>query len=251
MRSQVIGVVVLACAGGVLAWLALRGSRSHEGASSPAPAAIEHPEPSATTSITKPAVPASPIQRRDVVPQRGPHDLTLANRGSGPAPALETAAADTAGPPKMLSLPESTAPADADRSERLKALLNSSTLRCDIYAAQGANWSSGKAITHGIQYGGGQFWYQAIDVESGTATMTGTSGVTGSPTGDLDVRVTPMKSGLSFSGITRRGEIVIVTVYAAADTEGHYPAVMSRHGPMLNQESAQFYGGCDTTLSQR
>jgi hypothetical protein len=151
----------------------------------------------------------------------------------------------------MLALPDSTAPAEADRSARLRALLNSSTLSCDIYAAQGANWLSGKAITHGIGYGGGPFSYTAINIENGTATMAGTSGVTGSPTGELDVRITVMKSGLSFSGITRRGELVIVTVYAAADTDGRYPAVMSRHGPMLNQESAQFYGGCDTTLTQR
>jgi hypothetical protein len=84
--------------------------------------------------------------------------------------------------------------------------------------------------------------------------MMGGSGVTGSSTGELEVRVTPTDKGLSFSGFTRRGDLVIVTIYAAVDSAGHYRAVMSRHGDqavMSDHESAQFYGACDTTLTQR
>ena len=133
------------------------------------------------------------------------------------------------------------------RSKILKSLLSSSTVSCDVSAAQGASWSGIGPQVHGISYQGGPFSFQAIDLQSGTATMAGDTGFTG---GELPVRVTATDDGLHFVGFNRTGGLVMVTVYSAVDGAGNYRMVMSQHGHLFNNESAQFYGACDTTLTQ-
>ena len=138
----------------------------------------------------------------------------------------------------------------ANQPRPLESLLKSSTIDCDIVAAHGANWSEGDARLHGISYQGGPFSYTDIDIEAGTATMRGNPGVTASDDGETPVRVTSSDLGLTFSGFNRRGELVVVTAYAAVDTKGRYRAVMSSHAAQFSHESAQFYGACDIRLSR-
>ena len=80
--------------------------------------------------------------------------------------------------------------------------------------------------------------------------MTGSTGATGSLDGETDARVTATDSGLHFSTFTPKGELVVTSVYAAADGTGRYLAVISRHGTEFDHESAQVYGTCDTGLSK-
>jgi hypothetical protein len=130
-------------------------------------------------------------------------------------------------------------------------LLNARSLRCDIDVAQGANWSQGKATLHAINYGGGPFSLESINLAAETATMSGGSGVTGTLTGELEMRTTAGNKGLTFSAFTGHGNLLIVTVYPALDSTGGYRSVMSTFGDQFDHETAQFFGACDITLSQR
>lgn len=153
--------------------------------------------------------------------------------------------------PETLAMDEGTLKKDpASRSDSLNALLNASSLNCDIAAAQGAYWTHSGPQVHSISYQGGPFAFQALNVDTGTATMTGSAGLTGSVDGQLDVRVTPTDMGVSFTAFTRSGDLLVVTIYADRDASGHYPTVMSRHGHQFANESAQLYGTCDTLPGQ-
>jgi hypothetical protein len=234
-------LVLAACGGAGAAWLGIRwlgGAGSPETAAEPLREAAVVPVPSggqpAATS------PTSGVRNTEAQPHR-----TV----EGPPNQSATSVANEA---KLLAVGEGTLnESPAARSKILNRLLSSSSLSCDISAAQGAMWSGGTALVHSISYQGGPFAYQAINLEAGTATMTGSAGVTGSADGELAVKVTPTDGGLNFTGFTRSGDLLIVTVYAALDAAGHYRTVMSRHGSRMDNESAQFYGTCDTFLTQQ
>jgi hypothetical protein len=54
-----------------------------------------------------------------------------------------------------LAMTEGTLSEDTSaRPKTLNTLLDSSSIRCDFYAAQGANWAGGKAVVHGVAYQG-------------------------------------------------------------------------------------------------
>ncbi len=131
------------------------------------------------------------------------------------------------------------------RPAPLNALLNASIVRCDFDPGAGAYWSEGNVHTHGVSYSGGQIVYQSIDIQSGTAQMTGMPGATGSTTGELDVRVSANDAGVHFAGFTPAGSLIVTSVYATVDQSGRYSAVMSRHGQGPGHESIQVYGACD------
>ena len=137
------------------------------------------------------------------------------------------------------------------RPAPLDGLLNASSLRCDIEVAQGANWSQGKATLHAISYQGGPFSLDSIDLDAETAKMSGGSGVTGSLTGELEMRTTAGNKGLTFSAFTRHGDLLMVTVYPALDSRGRYRTVMTTFGDQFDHETAQFFGACDISLAQR
>ena len=155
-----------------------------------------------------------------------------------------------------MRIPDTPAIADglpvpaANQPPPLESLLNSSAIDCDFYAAHGANWTDGDARVHGISYQGGPFSYVDIDLAEGTATMRGSEGVTASNDGETAVRATSSNLGLTFSGFNRRGELVVVTTYAAVDAKGRYRAVMSSHAAQFSHESAQFYGACDIRFTR-
>ena len=81
--------------------------------------------------------------------------------------------------------------------------------------------------------------------------MSGGSGVTGSLTGELEMRTTTGNKGLTFSAFTRHGDLLIVTVYPALDSRGRYRTVMTTFGDQFDHETAQFFGACDIALAQR
>ncbi len=226
-------------AGWCLQWL--NGDRGeHTPANDPKPGVAAVPVSSPHGSAQQPAAATAADWRASNTSKdpRAPSQI-----GDSP----DATAQAQASTPKTLAIDEGTLTENpAARSKSLNALLSSSSLSCDISAAQGANWTNGGAQVHGISYQGGPFAYQAINLEIGTATMTGSVGLTGSVDGELGVKVTPTDTGLNFTGFTRSGDLVIVTVYAALDGSGHYRTVMSRHGHQIGNESAQFYGTCDT-----
>lgn len=246
---------LVACGGGVVAWLGLRWLNDAGGvpsaannrnpsvlevAAAPSPGAAKHPSiataANSRASDTSSKAGASPRSSVGGVP-----DTTAQPAADGTTPNARALALDEG------ALTENP----AARSKNLNGLLNANGLSCDISAAQGAQWRGGGPLTHSISYTGGPFAYQAMNLESGTATMTGSAGLTGSVNGELDVKVTPTDMGLNFTGFTRSGDLLVVTVYADRDAAGHYRMVMSRHGRQLANESAQFYGTCDSLPTQQ
>ena len=137
------------------------------------------------------------------------------------------------------------------RPAPLTRLLDASSLRCDIEVAQGANWSQGTASLHAINYQGGPFSLDSIDLAAETAMMSGGSGVTGSVSDELEMRTTAGDKGLTFSAFTRYGDLLIVTVYPALDSRGRYRTVMTTFGDRFDHETAQFFGACDVSLAHR
>jgi hypothetical protein len=233
-------LALAACAGAAVMWIGLglyrRDSAQRTGG------ANEIPVRGAQQKIVKrnawatipPVGSAAPVSSRS--------SLT-----GNPEPVAQPAGDSTTTVPGTLAMNEGPLKQDpAARSKVLNALLDSSTISCAVSAAQGASWNDLGPQVHGISYQGGPFSFQAIDLQSGTATMTGDSGFTH---GDLAARVTATDDGLYFVAFNRAGDLVIVTVYSAVDGAGHYRMVMSQHARLLNNESAQFYGACDTTLT--
>ena len=96
-----------------------------------------------------------------------------------------------------------------------------------------------------LAYQGGPISYESIDVDSGTARMTGSEGATGSLEGALDVRATATRAGLHFSAFNSRGELLVTTVFGAVDKQGRHLAVMTTHGTRATDGSFQTYGTCD------
>jgi hypothetical protein len=224
-----------------LAWLGIRWLGGTGGAETDA----EPPQQAAVVLVPSANQPATASRASDI------HNEAALLRRTKEVPPNPTAPS-VANEAKTLAIGEGAVNENpAARSKILNGLLNSSSLGCDISAAQGAMWNGGTARVHSISYQGGPFAYQAINLEAGTATMTGSAGVTGSADGELAVKVTPTDGGLNFTGFTRSGDLLIVTVYAALDASGHYRTVMSRHGSRMANESAQFYGTCDTFLTQQ
>ena len=91
--------------------------------------------------------------------------------------------------------------------------------------------------------------YDSIDTATGTARMTGNGLLTGSSTDGVNVTAVPTNTALHLYGVAPNGTLTSMTIFGAArNVAGRYNAVMSYHGPNLrDQESAQFYGNCDTT----
>ena len=126
----------------------------------------------------------------------------------------------------------------------LQDLLNSSSIGCTFGAGNSAEWPGGKIRIGTSAWQGGPVDFDAVNIEAGTAQMTG-SGVTRMGSAPIAVTAVPTDSGLNFSGVVGHGTLVAITVFSALDAGGHHIAVMSSHG-LTGLESAQFYGTCDT-----
>lgn len=129
----------------------------------------------------------------------------------------------------------------------LEGLSHTTSIRCEFSPGNGANWSDGKIQLHGAAWQGGPIVYDSVNVDAGTAHMTGSEGATGSSTGESNVHVASTSVGLHFWGVTAGGRLIATTIYDPPVAIGRYVAVMSRHAdPLVERESAQFYGTCDT-----
>ena len=240
--------VVFAFAAGVVAGLAIRSVANREPAPGSAPVTVGknpalQPEPRQLESSLPPI-------ERDAAPASGAAATTASASATNESPARSAATRPARTQPPPIPLAALTDDLDA-RPAPLNELLEASSLRCDIDAAHGANWSQGKATLHAISYQGGPFSLDSIDLEAQTATMSGGSGVTGSLTGDLQMRTTAGNKGLTFSAFTRFGDLLIVTVYPGLDAAGRYRTVMTTFGDRFDHETAQFFGACDISLARR
>lgn len=134
----------------------------------------------------------------------------------------------------------------ASRPAELAALLRAVSIDCEFGPGGGGQWPNGKLNVHGASWQGGPIAFEAVDIEAGTAQMQGSVGATGSLDGKSEVRATAANQALHFSGITPKGELVVVSVFAKTNEPSRHLAVISRHGTQLDHESAQFYGTCDS-----
>jgi len=240
--------VVFAFAAGVIVSLAI----SHVAFREPAPKTLEGVVNDETASIpmTRPSARARAPAERGI-----PSAIDAAGGTANAAPdSGTTASATTTAPAAVQQTPIPSAVLSDDLAARpapLTGLLDASSLRCDIEVAHGANWSQGKATLHGINYQGGPFSLESIDLDAETAMMSGGSGVTGSLSGELEMRTTAGNKGLTFSAFTRHGDLLMVIVYPALDSRGRYRAVMTTFGDQFDHETAQFFGACDIALARR
>ncbi|MEE8093602.1 MAG: hypothetical protein V3T47_05135 [Gammaproteobacteria bacterium] len=129
-------------------------------------------------------------------------------------------------------------------------LIDPTRIRCVFDPGGGGSWTNGTLNVYDGAYQGGPIVYDSVNIDSGTARMTGSVGATGSRTGEVDVRITATGTGLHFSGFMPDGTLVVTTIFGAMDGLGRYIAVMSRHGgrfpiPPFPYISSQFYGACD------
>jgi hypothetical protein len=213
------------------------------------PRVIVNDDPGAIPTPRPPAsAPASMERDAALAPEAPVATASAAAANGSPGPATATGPEAAQHPP----IPRAVLADDIKaRPAPLNGLLGASSLRCDIEVAQGANWSQGKASLHAINYGGGPFSLDSIDLEAATAMMSGGSGVTGSMDGELQMRTTAGNKGLTFAGFTRHGDLLMVTVYPALDSSGRYRTVMTTFGDQFHHETAQFYGACDIALARR
>jgi hypothetical protein len=227
-------LVVVAAAG--LAWLAQRFFTDDAEPGEPADRAATalHDGSATTARASAPSaaeLPAAPAAAAEAAPSPDP-DPEAAAHGAQDGRARELIlSAD-------LSVPNRSA-----ASSPLRGLMDTLMLRCQFDPGHGANWSNGNPVVHSAAFQGGPVVYQIVDLDFGQAFAQENTGTT-------EVRVAATNTGFHFSGFTRRGELVVVTAYAAVDQSGSYRAVMSRHGMGFENESAQFYGSCDTSLTK-
>jgi hypothetical protein len=132
----------------------------------------------------------------------------------------------------------STLPADLQKSMKLW---------CKYDPGNGAHLRDGIITKYDLAYQGGPVTFESIDIGSGTARMTGSSGATGSNEGILDVLASTTHAGLHFSAVNSRGELVVTTVFGAVDKNGRHPSVMTTHGMHAFNGSYQIYGSCDAS----
>jgi hypothetical protein len=126
-------------------------------------------------------------------------------------------------------------------------LADSTKIWCRFSPGNGAWLREDNISMYELAYQGGPITYEAIDMDTGTARMTGSEGATGSLEGSLDVRVTATRSGLHFSAFNSRGELLVATVFGTVDKQGRHLAVMATHGTHPWDGSFQIYGACDAS----
>jgi hypothetical protein len=128
--------------------------------------------------------------------------------------------------------------------EPMKQLIEAFRIDCQYGPGHGGNWSEGTLNSHSAAWQGGPVTFDTIDLDAGTALLRNSSGLTRTVDGELGVRVHPTDTGLHFTVFAPGGELIVVSVYGALDTQRRNMSVASFHGPYLNHESAQFYGAC-------
>jgi hypothetical protein len=241
-------IVFIAFAAGVVVGLAIRNGSTRAPSPESAPSALSEDAGNAPSAGLAGIAPAAIDSGAAMAPDApvAMSGLPASSESTGTSNTSRERAAHQQPIPRATLTDEIKA-----RPAPLAGLLNASTLGCDIDVAHGANWSQGKATLHGINYQGGPFSLESINLDAETATMSGGSGVTGTLSGELEMRTTAGNKGLTFSAFSGHGNLLIVTVYPALDSTGRYRAVMTTFGDQYDHETAQFFGACGITLTQR
>jgi hypothetical protein len=146
--------------------------------------------------------------------------------------------------PEKLDIPGGVLGADAAKATPLAELLGAFRVDCQFGPGGGGSWPRGNLFPHTAAWQGGLVTFDAVDIATGKARLKNFSGMTGTPDGELDVRVFATDSGLHFTVFKPDGELMAASVYASLDVQRKHIAVVSLHGPNLAHESAQFYGAC-------
>ncbi len=135
---------------------------------------------------------------------------------------------------------------DPSASDAAATLLGFPRITCDFGAGNNTGLRFGEVLTvgGGAQWNGGPLIYVLTDAAAGTAVLTGTPGVTGSPDGETKVQVTTEGTRVFLSGFQQDRAFVVVTIFDEIDNVGRHIAVMSRHDASFSFAS-QFLGTCE------
>lgn len=250
MRTDLASCLIVGCIGGALGWVAhstLQQRESQASASRDTESVVRARSPTSSG-------PDSTARRQSTSKHaRARSDAQLAESNSSAASSdLDEGAAFVLAPDRSsdaLAMPSNDRAASAAGESAVKNpladLLDSMTIWCRFDPGNGA-WLREEDISmYELAYQGGPINYDSIDIDSGTARMTGSAGATGSREGVLDVLVTATRAGLHFSAFNSREELVVTTVFGAVDKHGRHLAVMTTHGAHADG-SYQTYGACDT-----
>lgn len=140
-----------------------------------------------------------------------------------------------------LSSQHDAATRNTDRSK----LHDAYRISCQFGTGVNGQVSEGTFETSGASWQGGIITFDVLDADAGRATMSGTAGATGSPSGNVEVRMAETDAGLSFSSLVPRGDLISTTVFSQRNSLGDYVAVMSTHAVRSGHMASQFYGTCD------
>jgi len=244
MRHGLVSYLVVSCIAGALGWVAHSTLQRREDQTSASQASGSMPRGISPTA-------AGPDKAtRPQSPPRAPSDAHDSDTSPDQTP---KAAAFVLAPDQSsdaLAMPSSdrakSAAGDTADKDPLADLMKSMKIWCRFDPGNGAWLREDKISMYELAYQGGPISYESVNIESGTARMTGSAGATGSSEGVLDVLVTATHAGLHFSAFNARGELVVTTVFGAVDKNGRHMAVMTTHGLRAFDGSFQTYGACDT-----
>jgi hypothetical protein len=263
VRQHAGKLVIVGCVGVAIGWFGrgILGDDSEQGIPADqksAHVASRNPSAGALPGSSVAAAPYSPTTRIQSVPvsvkannssEVPTQDVNSAGKAVGATPITtdsRTIAGVSGTPSNKDALPDS----QAAKATPAEALLNAGAIKCDFSQGNSGFWQN-QALTVGTAaWQGGPIMYDSINLAAGTARMTGTAALTGSVTDGANVTAVATNSALHLYGVASNGTLSSTTIFGAArNAAGHYNAVMSYHGPGLHndQESAQFYGTCDTT----
>ncbi len=255
MRLRFASYLIVGCIGAALGWSAhsaLQARRTESATADNAdsqrkempPAAVDQEVTDQPETTSQPATTESHVRESEEVSSRshGEQPEAFSPRESAPLVLTPDHSVDA------LAMPtdrQTTSGKEAGDESPLPQLLNSMTIWCRFDPGNGAHLQGSDVSMYELTYQGGPISYDSINIESGTARMTGSAGATGSLEGVLDVLVTATRAGLHFSAFNSRGELSVTTVFGAVDKQGRYSAVMTTHGSHPFNGSYQTYGACD------
>lgn len=211
-------------------------------------------DPNTDTPVAAAPNPPAPRAQSETVGNNAGIPSVAATQGVESAGKFVTAAPVTGEAPSsnVASTPGNREGADSPQTVAAtpaETLLNASSVKCDFSPGNSGFWHNQTLSSGTAAWQGGALVYDSIDIAAGTARITGNRSLTGSSTDGATVSAVPTKTALHLYGVAPNGTLSATTIFGAArNAAGHYNAVMSYHGPNLgDQESAQFYGTCDTT----
>lgn len=249
MRNGLASYLFVACIGGALGWVAhstLQQRENQTSASRTRGAVARAISPISADPHSTARPKSTPGAQSDAQSSAAGSDL----EGETQPPEGAAFVLEPDRPREALAMPsddrEESATGGATDKDSLANLLNSMKIWCRFAPGNGAWLREDKISMYELAYQGGPISYDSIDIDSGTARMTGSEGATGSPEGALDVRATATRAGLHFSALNSRGELLVTTVFGAVDKHGRHLAVMTTHGTRAWDGSFQIYGACDT-----